>query len=120
MTNITPKQLRAIECLMTSPSITAAAEKAGVSRRTLTAWLQNEQFCAELSKRGDEAVGATTRLLASVSASAVGTLATAMREGETHGVRVRAADIALSQLMRIRELHDMEQRIAALEATAKP
>jgi hypothetical protein len=100
---------------MTAPSVSAAAKSAGVHRNTLRAWLADAQFCTELHKRSDEAVGATVRLLATVSASAVGTLTVAMQQGETHGVRARAADVVLSQLMRIRELHELEQRLARLE-----
>ena len=120
MTNtegLTPKQQRAIQALLTERTITDAASKAGVSRRTLTVWLADEQFCAELSKTPTQAMDSTVRRLASLSGQAVDVLQTAMAdEDTTTGAKLRAADIALGRLLSLRELHDFEQRLAALEA----
>lgn len=105
-----------MQALLTERTIGDAAEAAKVSRRTLTTWLGDAQFCAELRKATGEAIDATVRRLTHLSASAVDTLSDAMGSGELTGVRVRAADIVLGRLLALRELHDLEQRIAALEA----
>jgi hypothetical protein len=116
---LTARQQRAIQALLTERTVTDAAKAAKVSRRTLTSWLADEQFCAVLSKATGEAIDATVRRLAALSGSATSVLADAMCTDEKTPVRVRAADIVLSRLMSLREQFELEQRIAALEEKAK-
>lgn len=115
MNELTARQYRAIETLLTARSITDAAKAANVSRRSLTSWLADAQFCAELRKATTAALDTTTRRLTSLSAKAVSTLDNSM-DSEKPEVQVRAADIVLSKLLALGELHDMAARIAALEA----
>jgi transposase-like protein len=46
--DLTPRQQRAIACLLSSPTIEAASKKAGVSRSTLYEWLKIPAFQEEL------------------------------------------------------------------------
>jgi len=112
--NLTTRQLNAIEALMSSTSIKAAALMASVSRRALTMWLQDEQFCAALRKAKGDALNHAVRRLTSLSGKAVDVLSDSM-DGEKPEVRLRAADIALNRLLALGELHDLAERIAALE-----
>jgi hypothetical protein len=111
----TPKQARAIDALLTEGGIDAAAKVAGVSRVTLWRWLQDETFCNQLKQAESERIGATIRRLTSLSDSAVSTLQAAMDNGKT-SEQIRAADIVLARMLQLRELHDLEARVAALEA----
>ena len=114
---LTNRQRRAIAALMTSRNIAAAAPAAGVGLRTLHRWLDDRLFVAELKAAESAAIDQAVRRLADLSGTAISALAAAMTDTHaTPGARVQAANVALSQLLRLRELHDLEQRIAALEA----
>lgn len=102
--------------LLVAPSITAAAKMAGVSRRALGQWLQDAQFRAVLRSATAEALNTTTRRLTSLSGSAVDVLDAAMGDDVKIETRVRAADITLGKLLQLGELHDVVQRVQALEA----
>lgn len=47
---LTPRQQRAIACLLSSPTIEAASKNAGVSRSTLHEWLKIPAFQEELEQ----------------------------------------------------------------------
>ena len=114
---LTNRQRRAIAALMTARNIAAAAQAAGVGLRTLHRWLDDRLFVAELKAAESAAIDQAVRRLADLSGTAISALAAAMTDTHaTPGTRVQAANVALSQLLRLRELHDLEQRIAALEA----
>lgn len=115
-TDLNLRQRRAIASLMTSPTLAAAARESKVSERQLYRWLDDPTFQMALRSAQDEALSATVRRLATLSAAVVNTLYSAMRDDTAPiGSKIRAADIALTQLMRLKELHDLEERIAALE-----
>ena len=52
--NLTHRQLRAIECLVTIPIVAEAARNAGVSRATLYRWLKTPAFRAAYGRRQAE------------------------------------------------------------------
>jgi hypothetical protein len=112
---ISAKQQRAIAALMTEPTIDAAAKTAGVHRATMFRWLNDATFCAELRRSADDAIAATVRRLTTLSASAVDVMRDAMGNDMPIGVRLRAADTVLARLFSLRELHDLADRVTALE-----
>jgi D-alanyl-D-alanine dipeptidase len=112
------RQRRAIDSLMVQQTIAAAAASTGVSRATLHRWLADETFCDSLRRSEAEAWASSTRRLSHLSGLAVDVLRDAM-EGKSVGARqVRAAELTLMHGPRLRELIELEQRIAALEAVA--
>lgn len=115
---LTPKQQRAIAALLTARDVADAAQAAGVGYRTLRGWLKQPAFVAELDEAQRQALSATIRRLTSLSMGATVVLARVMADNEaTPAARIRAADIVLSRLMSLKELIDVEQRLAAVEAT---
>ncbi len=113
---ITPAQRRAIAALLSERDVRAAAKAAGVSERSLWRWLKDRDFTNELNAAQGEAIDATIRRLAELSGQAVDTLRSAMTSKSTPiGSKIRAADIVLGRLLAMKELGDLEQRIAALE-----
>ena len=113
---LTNRQRRAIAALMTSRNIAAAAQAAGVGLRTLHRWLDDPVFQHELKAAEGQAIDAAVRRLAELSGTAIETLRSAMLDDKaTTGARVRAADVALSQLLRLKELAELEARVMALE-----
>jgi hypothetical protein len=113
---LTRRQQRAIEALMVSPSIEAAAERAGVHRATLHRWLADATFCDSLRRFESEAWAATVRRLSHLSGSAVGVLCDALKGSDVSARQLRAAELALSHGTKLREMHALEERISALEA----
>lgn len=114
---ITPAQRRAIAALLSERDVRSAAKAAGVSERSLWRWLNDRSFISELNAAQAQAIDATIRRLADLSGEAVSTLRAAMKGKSTPiGSKIRAADIVLGRLLALKELGDLEQRIAALEA----
>lgn len=115
---LTAKQQRAIDALMTERTISDAAKACGVHRRTLERWRQDATFRDALRQAGDEYLAATVRRLVNLSGRAVDVLAVGMVKADAWPARIRAADVALGRVLQLRELHELEARIAALEARA--
>jgi hypothetical protein len=114
---LTARQSRAIAALMTSPSVTAAAALAGVSRRALTNWLADAQFCSELRAAQDAAVSATARIMAAASTDAAALLADITRDAnQTPAMRLAAARELLRLMPPVIEAHDHADRIADIES----
>lgn len=117
--NLTSKQYKAIEVLLTTGNITKAAEAAGVTAKTVHVWLKSEPFRAEVQAGEALALESLSRSLVALGEDATQALHDAMSKTNPPGARVRAADIVLSRLLQLRELVELEQRIAALEKQAQ-
>jgi len=117
MENMTPRQRRAIEALLTSGDISEAARTAKVSRETLYRWMKLADFSMALRQGTQASLESLSRSLVALSDKAIKTLQLAL-EDETCGlsVRIRAADLILGRLLQIRELVDLEERVSHLEA----
>ena len=114
---LTPAQRRAITAIMTTRTVTAAAEKAEVPLRTLTRWLAKDDFQAALHAAEADLVAGTVRMLLAASSTAVATTTTVLTEADTPaGVKLRAADLILTHGGRWYEVRSLEERLTALEA----
>jgi phage terminase small subunit len=112
---VTPRQLKAIESLLTAGDKTEAAKAAGVSRKTIYRWLKQDAFKQALAEAEAEALDALSRELVVLGSKATTTLKEAMTRDTPASTRVRAADIVLARLLQLRELVTLEARILALE-----
>lgn len=119
--NLMPKQVSAIAALLTVKDVAGAAKDAGVSLRTLRRWMVSDAtFIAALKEAQHQALEDVTRRLAGVASYAITTIAALMADKRTPAsVRLRAAIAILDQLLRIRELVSLEERIVALEERAQ-
>ncbi len=116
---LTPKQRKAVEALLTTGEVVDAAQAAGVSRDTLYRWLKAPAFQLAVRQAEAQALDDLSRLLVRLGRTAVATLAKAMSDPTVPAAsRVRAADTALSRLLQLRELATLEARITALEDAA--
>jgi hypothetical protein len=95
----------------------AACEAAGVPLRTLHNWLRDDpEFMASLRRAEGEAITLAMRRLVTVAPAAVGVIVSVMADQKVSAsLRLRAAGQVLDTLQRLREMHDFEQRLAALE-----
>lgn len=113
---ITAQQTNAIEILLTSRSIQQASETCGIAYKTLRRWMGDPTFKAALIQREGETLDAATRRLSGMGNDAIDTMAAIMANGENEQTRLRAAQGILDNLLRLRELRGVEERLTALEA----
>ena len=117
---LSAKKKKGIEALLTCSTQKAAALKVGVSLRTLSRWLSDREFKAELSRRQDAVVSAVTAALVGRSGEAVKTLDDLLKDSDASpAVKCRAALGILSQTRQAVELSDLAERVAQLEAVNK-
>ncbi len=116
---LTPKQRKAVDALLTTGDVAAAAQEVRVSKATLYRWLKDPLFNQAVRQAEARALDDLSRLLVRLGRTAVATLAKAMNDPTIPAAsRVRAADAALSRLLQLRELATLEARLTALEAAA--
>lgn len=110
------KQRAAVAALLSCGTVRAAAEQAGVSERQLYRWLEMPAFRAEVQRSVDGAVEISLRLLSDTSRIAVMTLRKVLEDRRSSpSVKVRAAGVVLSHLLALKELTELQRRVAALE-----
>jgi hypothetical protein len=117
MSDITPKQTKAITALLTCRTVTEAATVANISTRQLYRWLELPAFVAALKAAESQVIDEATRRLLAGMGDALDTLHDLMTTGTSESVRRAAADNWLAQVLRVRELADIEKRLVALEKT---
>ena len=114
---ITPRQGRFIHALLgDARSIGQAAIQSKVSRRQAERWLKMPHVQQALRDAQEQALQQVSAGLLALSSQALDVLGEAMRPGDlSRPGRIRAAEAVLSNLLRIRELVDLEKRLSALE-----
>ncbi len=81
--NLTPKQRKAIESLLTNCDTTQAAKAAGVSRETLYRWQREELFRAALNDATRQALEGLSRSLIVLGDAAVNALEETLSQNAT-------------------------------------
>lgn len=114
---LTPKQkLFVLALLKPGATLKSAGETAGVSEVTAQRWIRQPAIRAALREAEAEAMHEAARALTALAQEAVGVLGAQMNDASNPpGVRVRAADLVLTRLLQLRELTELEERLAALE-----
>ncbi len=116
---LTAKQRKAVEALLATGEVQAAAATVGISRETLHRWLRQPLFLEAVRAAEAQALDDLSRMLVRLGRTAAGTLAKAMSDAATPmTVKVRAADATLGRLLQLRELATLEARVAELERAA--
>lgn len=116
MGNLSPKQRKAIEALLTEPTVKAAAARAGVNERTLRRYLTDKEFQAAYQEARRESMRRVTARLQQAAGSAVNTLAAIHADPNLPAsARVSAARIILDTAYKGVELEDLEERLGRLE-----
>ena len=116
---LTSKQHRAIVALLTTPAITAAAEKAGVNPKTLTRWMAQPAFMTELKAQQAVVIDQTVVRLVGGLEMALNALARLTLSAQSESVRRAAASEWIDKCLAIREANDLEKRLNALEMAVK-
>jgi transposase-like protein len=116
---LSAKQRKAVEALLTTGDVQAAAQQVGVSRDSLYRWMKQPLFIDALRAAEAQAIDDLSRILVRLGRTASGTLAKAMNDAATPmNTRVRAADVVLNRLLQLRELATLEARVVELERSA--
>ncbi|MEZ4870416.1 MAG: hypothetical protein R3C14_54305 [Caldilineaceae bacterium] len=117
--SLTVKQMACVRELMLTPNIADAAKAAGVGERTLYRWLDDAEFKAALTEAQDAALDAAARRLVAMTEQATAVISEVLADAdEKTSARLRAAQIVLDNVLRLVELRDLAQRVAALEEGA--
>lgn len=111
---LTPRQYKAIEALLEAPTITAAAQAAGVARVTLYEWLKLELFRNTLETARASLYRAGVDTLKGAAEKAAGRLIELLDSRNENTRRLTAHEI-LTLAIRIDENQSLEKRLAALE-----
>ena len=113
---LTPKQQQALRLLVSQPSITTAADGAGVSERTVYRWLDDPEFKQALNVALDQSIDAAARGLLGLTQKAIQTIECVIDDPDLHpSIRLKAAELDISNTLKLVELRNLAQRIAALE-----
>jgi hypothetical protein len=116
---LTPKQRKAVEALLSTGEVSAAAKEAEVSRATLHRWLNEPAFLGAVRDAESRALDDLSRVLVRLGRTAAATLAKAMNDPTApYATRVTAANASLSRLLQLRELATLEARVRSLEVQA--
>jgi len=114
--DLTDKQRRAINALLSEPTIKQAAKAAKIGESTLFRWLNSSQFTTALKEARGRVLESTLTGLQGAAVKAVETLYDVMTNEQVFAaVRVTAARTILEMSLRTRELIEDEDRLRAIE-----
>jgi hypothetical protein len=108
------QEVRLVLALAAGASASAAAKRAGCSRRTVFRRLEDAEFRRAVARARGQIISRATSLLARTSAKAVATLQKLLDDANA-SVRRMAAKSLLDSLARLSDLAEVEERIAELE-----
>lgn len=112
-----PKKWLAIEQLLLTGNISKAATAAGVNRKTIYEWLKQDTFKLALKEAEAEAMDNLSRRLVALADKAAEALEKVLENKRSNvNHRLKASSIVLANLLKIRELVDLEARVLALES----
>lgn len=117
---LTPAQRRAVAALLTERNTRAAAEKAKVAERTLYRWLADARFTQALTEAEGEVIAGATRRLLQLQDLAIDAVDVIFQDKDAApAAKLRAAALVIDGLLKLRELRNVERRLAALENPQK-
>jgi hypothetical protein len=109
------KKDRAAAFLASGLTARATAAKVRVSERTISVWRDDPEFVRLIALYQTRLISRSLGKLAGAASKAVQTLSACLESGDGDGVRVRAAVAILDQLIRVREIVNIEERLRELE-----
>jgi hypothetical protein len=114
---LTTPQRKALEALASGATKGQASTIADRTERTINRWIsEDDRFADALRASTNASVEDASRRLAALLEDAVTALYWLVKKQDTPDhVRLRAADTIISNLVRLREFDELEQRITALE-----
>jgi phage antirepressor YoqD-like protein len=113
-------QKRAVAALLTERDIRSAAVAAKVGESTLRRWLRDDLFMAELRKAENDVIDRVTRRMLQVQEASLAVVVSILANKETNAnTRLRAAGMIFDNFVKLRELRNVEERLAAMETALR-
>jgi hypothetical protein len=112
---LTTAQGRALDALLTSASVRAAAAASGTPERTLFRWLADEAFSGELARRRRELSKQVLASLAGGAESAIREMQGLVTGATSEAVRRAACRDVIDLILRVSQQQDIDERLAAIE-----
>lgn len=111
------QQEKTISALLSSNTLEAAARKAGISKRTLLRWMEEQEFRDAYAKAKRDVLRSATAILTRDSGKAALTLTKIFtgKPSENQSARVSAARATLRLALDAFSLEDLEERLRKLE-----
>jgi hypothetical protein len=116
--DLSHRQERAVVAMMANPSISKAAEVAGVSESSIWRWLQDDSFQGRLRAAQSRVMDGALSSLQGAMTAAVDCLVRNLSCG-TPAAEVQAGKAILDFTLKTRQQFDYMERIKALEAALK-
>lgn len=113
--DLTPNQEKALAALLVTPTVSAAADRCGLSERTVYRYLRDSDFGARYREERARLVEQAVAGLQKIGIGAVGVLRRNFDAQDQPHAQIRAATNALSLMFKGTALVDMEERLRALE-----
>lgn len=115
---LTPLQTRACAALLAGNSIEDAAKEAGCSSVSIDRWLKISEFQSLLNAGKRACFEVASTKLSRGASRAADTLTGVLDDPDASpSVRIRAAEIILSNAVKLSELSDMQNRLTLLEVS---
>jgi hypothetical protein len=106
---------KAIEALGVGLSVTDASEKAGVTRKTVYRWLDDDDFKSKVAKRQSDVLERVRGRLSALAIKSLDVLE-ALMDSRNETIRLRASNSVLSRITEILEVLSLEERIEKIES----
>lgn len=117
---LSPRQHRAVPVVLSSPTLSAAAETAQVSRQTLHRWMKAPTFRKALTQARHLAVRQASAYVQGLAGEAARTLEEVMNSKEASAAsRVSAARVALEMTYQLLEADEIAERLERLEQSRR-
>lgn len=113
---MTPNEERALSALLTSKTKLEAAEKAGITARTMRRYFENPEFCQRYREAFAGVVQDATRRAQQLLEPALSTLQTVMEDEEIPAqARIAAAKSIIDYSLKLTEQADILEQLRELE-----
>ena len=113
---MTPNEERALSALLTSKTKLEAAEKAGITDRTMRRYFENPEFCQRYREAFAGVIESATRQAQQNLALAISTLTEIMGNADEQATaRIQAARSTLEYALKLTEQTDILKQLRELE-----
>ena len=113
---LTRRQRRALAALLSQPTIAAAAQKAGIGRKTMYSYMAEPAFQTALQQQQSQLLQGAVARLAALLHKSLDVVSLDMEPAVDDALRLRAAGLVLRHIASLLTFADLERRIMELEA----
>ena len=113
---LTPRQMLAIPYIVSAPSMRQAARDARIGRATLTRWMHDADFRAEVEQARRRVADLAFAEINGLALKAAIALADLLEDPDPH-VRNAAVRIALQNSLKLKEIADIRDRMDIMDYT---